>query len=44
MDTKHIVKTRCYAAQGKTIYYFSDGSKLTRYWQSLDEFCNDMGI
>ena len=39
-----LVKTRNYKASRKTVYYFDDGTKKIRYWESTDEFCNTMGI
>lgn len=45
METKKvIVKKRLFYTKRKTIYYYSDGSKKVVYWQSTDEFCNEMGI
>lgn len=39
---RKLVKTRMY--KGKTIYYYDDGTKETRFWLSTDEFCNLYGI
>lgn len=41
---KKIVKTRMYRAQRMTVYYYSDGTKSVRYWESIDSFSNKMGI
>ena len=41
---KQIIKTRMYSNLRKTIYYYNDGSKETRYWDSIDTFCNKLGI
>lgn len=41
---KKIIKTRNYKASRKTVYYYDDGTKETRYWQSTDSFCNEMGV
>lgn len=39
-----ITKVRHYKAARKSVRYYSDGTKVTEYWQSIDEFCNEMGI
>lgn len=44
MEEKTLIKTRHFARFGKTIYYYSDGTKETEYWESLDTFCAKEGI
>ena len=41
---KKLLKTRMYAHLRKTIYYYNDGSKEVRYWDSIDTFCDKLGI
>lgn len=41
---KKIIKTRFIRASRKTIYYYDDGTKETKYWETIDEFCNHLGI
>ena len=39
-----ITKVRHYKAARKSVRYYSDGTKVTEYWQTTDEFCNEQGI
>lgn len=41
---RKISKTRRMMDSRKTIYYYDDGTRDIEYWESLDEFCNFMGI
>ena len=41
---KNISKVRIYSKLRKTIYYHDDGTKYVRYWESVDSFCNNLGI
>ena len=41
---RKFVKSRMYARLRKTIYYYDDGSKVVHYWDSIDDFCNKLGI
>jgi hypothetical protein len=44
MEEKTLIKTRHLARFGKTVYYYSDGTKKTEYWESIDTFCANDGI
>lgn len=44
LKTRNLVKTRLYSHLRKTIYYYDDGSKEVNYWESINEFCNSIGI
>ena len=41
---KKLLKVRMYSKLRKTIHYYDDGSKETHYWESIDTFCDRMGI
>lgn len=44
MEEKILIKTRHFARFGKTVYYYSDGTKKVENWESLDTFCTNEGI
>ena len=44
MEEKTLIKTSHFARLGKTIYYYSDGTKKVEYWEGIDTFCAKEGI